>query len=367
MTEKQKRFHAAYPDAFFLNSEEPRPVGEFLKETGWIADDEAVTLIERPGEGNMNYVLRVRTDRQSFIVKQSRPWVEKYPQLDAPIERIMVEAQFYDALSEIGELQGFIPKLKGFRAEHYMMAMEDLGEASDFTNIYTKSGQIFSEELTNLVRFISGLHRISADAMREPFPDNQLLKELNAEHIFNYPYLKDSGFDLDEVQPGLQALAVRYKEDEALKRKIKSLSKTYLSKGNTLLHGDFYPGSWLRTAEGTKVIDPEFAYMGRAEFDLGVLVAHLKMAQTDEAVIEAGLSYYTSAEQDFDHELFAGFCGAEILRRIIGLAQLPLDLSVSEKGDLLAWAAASVLNPQTNTFMRTDASDVSRSTTFKNS
>ncbi len=367
MTEKQQRFHELHPDAFFLTADQPQRLIDFLQKNGWIADDETVTLIEKPGEGNMNYVLRVRTDRQSFIVKQSRPWVEKYPQLDAPIERIVVEAQFYDALSEVGDLQDFIPKLKGFRAEHFIMAVEDLGKASDFTNIYKKSGQISPTELADLVYFISGLHRVSADEMREPFPDNQTLKVLNAEHIFNYPYLEDNGFDLDTIQPGLQELALIYKRDEALKNKVKGLNEVYLGKGDTLLHGDFYPGSWLRTADGTKIIDPEFAYLGRAEFDLGVLVAHLKMAQTDEAAIEAGLTQYTSTGQNFDHELFAGFCGAEILRRIIGLAQLPLDLSLAEKGELVAWAAASILNPGINAFMKTDANDISRSTTFKNS
>lgn len=366
MNEKQQRFQELHPDAFFLTANGSQRLINFLQNNGWIADDETVTLIEKPGEGNMNYVLRVRTDRQSFIVKQSRPWVEKYPQLAAPIERIVVEAQFYDALSEVGDLQDFIPKLKGFRAEHFIMAMEDLGQASDFTDIYNKSGQISPMELADLVYFISGLHRISPAEMREPFPDNQALKKLNAEHIFNYPFLKENGFDLDTVQPGLQSLSTEYKNDEVLKRKIEGLGERYLEQGHTLLHGDYYPGSWLRTAEGTKIIDPEFAYLGQAEFDLGVLVAHLKMAQTDESIIEAGLTHYAPTGKNFDHELFAGFCGAEILRRIIGLAQLPLDLSLAEKDELLAWAAASVLNSGTNIFMKTAANDVSRSTTFKN-
>ncbi len=113
MNDKQVRFAASHPDAFFLTSDEPASLGRFLKNNGWIAEDEPIVKIEKPGEGNMNYVLRVVTDRQSFIVKQSRPWVEKYPQLDAPIERIIVEAQFYDALAEIEDLRSYIPALKG--------------------------------------------------------------------------------------------------------------------------------------------------------------------------------------------------------------------------------------------------------------
>ncbi len=191
-----------------------------MKTNGWITGDEAIVRLEKPGQGNMNYVLRVVTDRQSFIVKQSRPWVEKYPQLEAPIERIVVEAQFYDALAEIETLKSFIPALKGFKANHFMMAVEDLGAASDFTDIYKKDKQISSAELTDLVRFISALHSVSVSEMQEPFPDNQTLKTLNAEHIFSYPYVEDNGFDLDTVQPGLQALATVYKQDEVLKEAI---------------------------------------------------------------------------------------------------------------------------------------------------
>jgi len=351
MTDKQLRFEALHPAVFFLTSEQPAQLADFLRQGGWIAADETVQRIETPGEGNMNYVLRVGTDRQLFIIKQSRPWVEKYPQLDAPIERIAVEAQFYKALSGVDGLQSYIPTLKGFRADSFIIALEDLGEASDFTVVYKKTEQISPAELADLMQFLSGLHQVPVDQMQVPFPDNQALKTLNAEHIFNYPYLEDNGFDLDTVQPGLQTLATTYKKDEALKKQIQKLGEVYLGNGGTLLHGDYYPGSWLRTADGTRIIDPEFAYVGYAEFDLGVLVAHLKMAQTDDAVIHAGLEAYDVAGKTFDHTLFAGFCGSEILRRIIGLAQLPLDLTLEEKEHLLLWAAASVLNPETNPYL----------------
>ena len=43
--------------------------------------------------------LRVQTAERSFILKQSRPWVEKYPAIPAPEERVLVEAAFYEPLS----------------------------------------------------------------------------------------------------------------------------------------------------------------------------------------------------------------------------------------------------------------------------
>ena len=56
---------------------------------------ESVIAAERAGEGNMNCTLRVRTNERTFILKQARPWVEKYPQIEAPDERALVEAAFY--------------------------------------------------------------------------------------------------------------------------------------------------------------------------------------------------------------------------------------------------------------------------------
>jgi 5-methylthioribose kinase len=55
-------------------------------------------------------------------------------------------------------------------------------------------------------------------------------------------------------------------KDLALKQKLSVLGSLYLSKGKYLLHGDYYPGSWFKTADG-KVIDPSFFY-GLREFDL---------------------------------------------------------------------------------------------------
>ena len=52
---------------------------------------ESITSVVMAGDGNMNLVLRVTTDRQSVIVKQARPWVEKYRDIPAPAERILAE------------------------------------------------------------------------------------------------------------------------------------------------------------------------------------------------------------------------------------------------------------------------------------
>ena len=47
----------------------------------------------------------------------------------------------------------------------------------------------------------------------------------------------------------------------------------YLAEGSTLLHGDYYPGSWMTVDDAVFVIDPEFSFKGFPEFDLGVMLS----------------------------------------------------------------------------------------------
>ena len=134
-----------------------------------------------------------------------------------------------------------------------------------------------------------------------------------------------------------------YKTDSGLKKQIHALGERYLGSGFHLIHGDFYPGSWLKTQSSIKIIDPEFGFFGLAEYDLGVTMAHLKMAEQDDALISLLLSNYPYP-RDYNAKLCDAFCGVEIMRRIIGIAQLPLALTLEEKTALLKDAQKLILS-----------------------
>jgi len=337
------RFHQAHPKTFFLEKDISK-VEQYLQTQGWLADKEVVTALEKPGEGNMNFVLRVQTNTRSFILKQARPWVEKFPTIDAPVERVAVEAHFFTTLQPHAAIKDFIPSTIGFDKASFILATEDLGIGADYSFLYQAGNTLEEEEIKSIVRFLNQLHHIPAP---EDFPSNQAMRVLNHEHIFNFPFAEDNGFDLDEIEPGLQRASMLYKKDVFLKEKINKCGEVYLAKGNHLLHGDFYPGSWLKIKNGLKVIDPEFGFIGPAEFDLGVLVAHLMMANQSSSTIQTILDNYQSPS-DFSESLLAQFAGIEIMRRIIGIAQLPLSLDLNQKKRLLLKAAYWIQNEVVN-------------------
>ena len=334
----KKRFQQVFPSAFFLEND-TIIINKYLQQQGWLRANESVLSLEKPGEGNMNFVLRAITNQRSFILKQARPWVEKFPQIDAPVERVAVEAQFFQSLQAVSSINTFIPKCLGFDKANFILATEDLGKGADYSFLYQKDNLLTESDMEGLIQYLSALHQI---AVPVDFPDNLAMRQLNHEHIFNFPYLEENGFNLDDVQAGLQVAAMSYKTNANLKEKIKTCGTIYLAKGNHLLHGDFYPGSWLKVADNLKVIDPEFGFIGPVEFDLGILIAHLIMAEQPTAIIQTILNKYPK-RPDFKEELLAQFVGIEILRRLIGIAQLPLSLDLATKKELMNQAANWVL------------------------
>ncbi|WP_282162412.1 phosphotransferase [Ulvibacterium marinum] len=325
-----------YDTLFNIDSHTPIPLLQnYLLEKEWITPEEHIQSTEKPGEGNMNVVLRIRTNTRSFILKQSRPYVQKYQQIAAPLERIEVERDFYETVKS-SALNAHIPKILGYDAETFVMILEDLGHCEDMTLMYAKKS--FSKKALEKLVFILGL--IHKKKVPADFPKNLEMRYLNHQHIFVLPFLEDNGFQLDDVQPGLQELSMSYKKDTGLKTLVDHIGKIYLSEGHTLIHGDYYPGSWMTEGNNLYVIDPEFGFVGFAEFDLGVMVAHLILATHKPDYMDTILEKY---EGKADRRLVSQVAGIEIMRRLIGLAQLPLVRSIEEKEYLLQMAHKMIL------------------------
>jgi 5-methylthioribose kinase len=303
---------------------------EYLISINFLRPKEEILLIEKPGEGNMNVVLRIRTNERSFVAKQARPYVQKYPQVSAPLDRIAVEHQFYKTIdNEV--LLPHLPAVLYFDPKEYLLLLKDLGHCEDMTNIYAERN-IADSDLEKLVSLLGYLHQTTPP---KNFPANRAMRKLNYQHIFQLPFLVDNGFELDAVQPGLQALAMPYKNDSGLNKIVGLVGHAYLSVGKILIHGDYYPGSWMKKSKKMYILDPEFSFVGFAEFDLGVMAAHMIMATMDRSYLSRVITFY---KEPIDPKLTSQVAGIEIMRRLIGLAQLPMQRTLEEKERLLRMA-----------------------------
>ena len=69
-----------------LDADNPEAIERYVVARGLVPSGGLPVEIGRAGAGNMNLALRVTPAvGEAFIVKQGRPWVEKYKQIPAPI------------------------------------------------------------------------------------------------------------------------------------------------------------------------------------------------------------------------------------------------------------------------------------------
>lgn len=317
-------------DATWLSLDRPRNIEAFLRDRRWLDRGENIAHLAKAGEGNMNLTVRVRTAKRSIVLKQARPWVEKYPDVAAPVERANVEAAFYDRVARLPEVANRMPRLLAADASAHALLLEDLGPATDLTSIYG-GDRLSSQEIDELAVWCTALHRGTLESGNVESGndenlarfENRAMRDLNHAHIFVLPFTDDLPIDLEAFEPGLAQSAERLRRDAEALSTVAHFGDLYLESGACLVHGDYYPGSWTRTPGGLRVLDPEFCFPGPPEFDVAVALAHLALAATP---LDTGHEWIgaVSRHAQLDPARVTGFAAIEVVRRLIGLAQLPL-------------------------------------------
>ena len=325
----------AHPEFPWLSLDDPAGVEAFLRQRGWLAAAESVRACEKPGEGNMNLTIRVKTDRRSLIVKQARPWVEKYDHIPAPWDRAVHECRFYQRVASIPAVAVRMPRLLGVDVEARTMILEDLADGQPLASLY--GGDSLTEtELRGLAGYLGALHEATRGPADPAFA-NLAMRRLNHQHIFEVPLAENNGLDLEQLEGGLARAAARLREDAGYRACVRNTGQRYLNAGPVLVHGDFFPGSWLRTPKSVFVIDPEFCFYGEPEFDLGVAIAHFRLARQPREHALLFLRDYAASPGNagIQSSLLSCFAAVEVMRRLIGVAQLPLAGSDVRRAELL--------------------------------
>ena len=362
------------------------------------ADSSQWTIAE-VGDGNLNLVFIVKGSAGGVAVKQALPYVrlvgESWP---LPLSRAHYE---HMALSEQARLTGrLVPEIYHYDETLALIVMELLEP-----HIIMRRGMIagveypkFAEDISTFMAqtlyFTSDL-ALTADrkkAMIAAFAGNTALCKITEDLIFTDPYRIA---ELNRwTAPQLDGYAARWREDGELKVAVSRLKLKFLSSAECMLHGDLHTGSVMLTPEETRIIDPEFAFMGPMGFDVGAVIANFlinyfsqdghaakpgeRQAYADWVLSQleviwtsfrekflvlwrenpsgdaypASLFQGISGEQQLEAERQAymdrlwvdtvGFAAAKMIRRVLGLAH-NIDLEKIEDKDMRATCEARVL------------------------
>ncbi|WP_116084596.1 S-methyl-5-thioribose kinase [Tropicimonas sp. IMCC34011] len=321
-------------------------------------------------DGNMNAVFRVRGPAGSVVVKQALPYIraigESWP---FPVSRATFEHRAM--IEHARHAPGQLPELIGWREDLALLVMEDLSEHVVLRHALV-AGRRFPRLAQDLGRYLARTLVLTSDHVMttsqkarlvEAFAGNSVLSETTQDVVFTGPYWTAP---LNRLTPGQETLAAEFRSDGALKAAATEMKHIFRSRAEALVHGDLHTGSVMVRPGDTRVIDPEWAFMGPMAFDIGALIGNLLLAhasqpghagdRTDHAewILEtvAGLwtvfagEFRTLARPDADgtlipevagdgasdafidarlRDIFAetlGFAGAKMIRRILGISHV---------------------------------------------
>ena len=321
----------------------------YLASRGIVPEGTALA-VEPAGDGNINWVRRARArDGRSWIVKQARPALERFPEYHAPTERIGFERRYFELASKLPE-SGICPRILDFDECEHVLVMEDLGGAERLDHALARGAEP-TEVAAALGSFLGAVHGATTDPSLAAEFQNQAMQRLHGDHIFELP-LRENDFPLP---PELRSEAERLRSDPTLVGIADALYARYLEPHGALVHGDVQAGNVLLPDSGPKLLDAEIAHVGDPAFDLGMLVAHLRLPAIARGEPERATEPVTAAVGAYRERLAgaptvhfadaARYAGIEMLRRTIGAARVPAVAEPEAARSVLAEAVAWLRDP----------------------
>jgi 5-methylthioribose kinase len=280
--------------------------------------------VEPAGDGNINWVRRARSREGSWIVKQARPRLERFPEYAAPTERIVCERRYFEIAATL-DVDGVCPEVLGFDESDRVLVLADLGTSERLDHALARGADV-TAALDTVTRLLGRVHAATRDPGLAARFDNQEMRRLHGDHIFVLP-LRPNDFPLaEEVRARASALA----SDATLVALADQAYARYLEPRGALVHADVQAGNILLTDGGPKLLDAEISHVGDPAFDVGTLVAHVLLGGVGSAhperstadVASLWAAYRTANDSPPRFAEVARYAGLEVLRRTIGAARV---------------------------------------------
>ena len=260
----------------------PTRLGQLAAVTKHVGGNPDLWRVEEVGDGNLNLVFIVRGPAGSVVVKQALPYVrlvgESWP---LPLNRAFFE---FNALTRhAAHDPGRVPDIYHFDETQALIVMRHLTPHVIFRKsvvrgiVHPNIGRDMGIFLACTLFGNSAL-ALSGTAVRRDmalFAGNTALSDITENLVFSDPYFAAK---LNRHTPGLEPYIALLRQDRALRIAAQEMKHVFVTKTETLVHGDLHSGSIMVTPGDTQVIDPEFAMYGPFGFDVGMLLANILLA-----------------------------------------------------------------------------------------
>ena len=269
-------------DTYFLmkTDEAIEYAKEKVSQIEWDADSMTAKEI---GDGNLNYVFKV-TDAKghSVIIKQAGVEARISADMKLDTDRNRIESEILVLEGKLAP--GYVPEIYFYDTVMSACGMEDLSD-HEIMRTAMLEHKIFPKFADQISTFMAQVLMGTTDVVM----DHQEKKELQRKFInpelcditealvYTEPYNDERG--RNRVFPPIaDFVKEKLYEDQGLHCEVAKLKMDFMTRAQSLIHGDLHTGSIFINEESTKVFDPEFCFYGPMGYDIGNVIANMIFA-----------------------------------------------------------------------------------------
>ena len=253
---------------------------EKVSQIEWDADSMTAKEI---GDGNLNYVFKV-TDAKghSVIIKQAGVEARISADMKLDTDRNRIESEILVLEGKLAP--GYVPEIYFYDTVMSACGMEDLSD-HEIMRTAMLEHKIFPKFADQISTFMAQVLMGTTDVVM----DHQEKKELQRKFInpelcditealvYTEPYNDERG--RNRVFPPIaDFVKEKLYEDQGLHCEVAKLKMDFMTRAQSLIHGDLHTGSIFINEESTKVFDPEFCFYGPMGYDIGNVIANMIFA-----------------------------------------------------------------------------------------
>lgn len=245
--------------------------------------EEGTMTCKEIGDGNLNYVFKVQDGNgTSVIVKQAGEELRISKDMHIDTDRNRVESEILILQGKLAP--GYVPEIYNYDTVMCACCMQDLSDhmimrtAMLQHKIYPK----FAEQIsTFMAQVLMGttdvvMNHQEKKALQKRFISPELC-DISEALVYTEPYNDEMGRN-NVFPPMADFVKEKLYNDTQLHLEVAKLKMDFMTRGQSLIHGDLHTGSIFINDETTVVFDPEFCFYGPMGYDIGNVVANIIFA-----------------------------------------------------------------------------------------
>lgn len=247
-------------------------------------DKDAELTCKEIGDGNLNYVFRIKDEKsgKSVILKHSGNETRARSGRIIDTDRARIEAEILQIENKLAP--GMVPEVYGYDPIMCATAMED---CKDYTIMRTAllEGRTFPFFADQVTSYLVDILLPTTDVAMNHKEKKRLVRSYINPDLCNITeqlvYSEAAGNFSGKnsvTEPSREFTEREIYGDDKLKLEIAKLKFAFMEHAQALLHGDIHSGSIFINDRQMKAFDVEFAFYGPMGYDVGNVLAHTVFA-----------------------------------------------------------------------------------------